>query len=334
MSDLVPTPTEALAATTRATTTNLRVKKTGPSHLAAGAVSGLATCIALQPLDVIKTRMQQTAVELDRSASKGGALPLARLAQFRALGVSGQIHSVLTQVVHERGIPGLWRGTAPTVLRNVPGSAFYFYFLHHLRSAFSRTQVVSRDSANMISGAAARGTAGLIFMPISVIKVRYESSQYAYTSVIGAARGIVQLEGVRGLFAGVGATTMRDVPYAGIYVALYEQLKAAARTAAITAGGDPAAPASAATTMACGVAAGTLATCVTQPFDLLRTRVQLSPQQYPNSLVAARKVLAAEGVRGFFSGMVPRLVRKPLHAAITWTVYEAVVRAIEDAEPR
>ncbi|KAI9173301.1 hypothetical protein H9P43_007432 [Blastocladiella emersonii ATCC 22665] len=295
---------------------------TGTSHLAAGAMSGLATCIILQPFDVVKTRLQQAAVDCDRSLAetaagrRGGVLP-ARLAGFRSLGITGQIQAVVRQVVDERGVQGLWRGTSPTILRNVPGSAFYFFFLHHLRHALHGSGAVSRDTANMVSGATARGVAGLIFMPVSVIKVRYESSAYAYTSVLGAARDIVAREGVRGLFAGFGATAARDVPYAGIYVTLYEQLKPIGLRVA-----GPESTSIA--TMGSGVVAGLLATVLTQPFDLVKTRVQINPAEYPNSWVAARKVFTGEGIRGFFAGMSPRLVRKPLHAAITWTVYEEV----------
>jgi solute carrier family 25, member 38 len=62
-------------------------------------------------------------------------------------------------------------------------------------------------------------------MPVTVIKVRYESDYYAYRSLLGAARDIVRTEGVRGLFSGFGATAVRDGPYAGLYVLFYEKFK-------------------------------------------------------------------------------------------------------------
>jgi hypothetical protein len=63
-------------------------------------------------------------------------------------------------------------------------------------------------------------------MPISVIKVRFESNLYNYRSLAEASRDILQREGARGFFAGFGATALRDAPYAGIHLALYESTKA------------------------------------------------------------------------------------------------------------
>ena len=63
-------------------------------------------------------------------------------------------------------------------------------------------------------------------MPISVIKVRFESNLYNYRSLAEASRDIFQREGARGFFAGFGATALRDAPYAGIHLALYESTKA------------------------------------------------------------------------------------------------------------
>ncbi|ORZ33829.1 mitochondrial carrier domain-containing protein [Catenaria anguillulae PL171] len=274
--------------------TSAQPKASGSTHLTAGALSGLASCVLLQPFDVVKTRLQQRPAGLD-AAPTGLS---KRLVQLR---------SIVSDIVRERGVPGLWRGTTPTVLRNVPGSAFYFFFLHHLRTLFARHSSlgVSRDTANMLPA-------------------QRPSSAYAYTSVVGAARDIVTTSGVRGLFAGFGATAARDVPYAGIYVVLYEQMKG--WTEGIM-GGE-----GAKANMSAGVMAGTLATAVTQPFDLVKTRVQVDPRQYPNSLVATRKVFATEGLSGFFKGMTPRLLRKPLHAAITWTVYEKAVSMIRMAQ--
>ena len=80
--------------------------------------------------------------------------------------------------------------------------------------------------ANLASGAAARVAAGFIMNPVTVLKVRYESSYYAYTSLAGAAKHILAQEGFRGFFAGFGATAVRDAPYAGLYVLVYEQAKA------------------------------------------------------------------------------------------------------------
>ena len=71
-----------------------------------------------------------------------------------------------------------------------------------------------------------------------------------------------------------------------------------------------------------------LATTITHPFDVLRTRIQLKPQEFQNTLHAAQLTFHQDGLRGFFLGLVPRLVRKTLSAAITWTLYEELVKIL------
>lgn len=71
----------------------------------------------------------------------------------------------------------------PTMARNVPGSALYFATLHQLRywalvSGIGRSS--SKDggrlttAADLIAGALARSIVGLMMMPVTVVKVRYE----------------------------------------------------------------------------------------------------------------------------------------------------------------
>lgn len=68
--------------------------------------------------------------------------------------------------------------------------------------------------------------------------------------------------------------------------------------------------------------AGACSTTLTQPFDLIKTRVQLDPAKYPNMFTAIRTVLNEEGLRGLFVGGGIRLMRKTLSSAVTWTIYE------------
>lgn len=126
----------------------------------------------------------------------------------------------------------LWRGTLPTILRNVPGTSLYFYSLSYLRQSLIPQAARSGRSSkyvtlvNVSAGMVARAGVGFILMPVSVLKVRFESNLYNYTSLARATADIFKREGFRGFFYGFGATALRDAPYAGIHVALYEATKA------------------------------------------------------------------------------------------------------------
>ncbi len=44
-----------------------------------------------------------------------------------------------------------WRGTLPTIIRNVPGTSLYFYALHHLREGGRRLLLVPAENGRGIS---------------------------------------------------------------------------------------------------------------------------------------------------------------------------------------
>jgi solute carrier family 25 protein 38 len=188
-------------------------------------------------------------------------------------------------------------------------------------------------------------------MPLTVIKVRYESSLYAYTSLASAARDILSREGARGFFAGFGATALRDAPYAGLYILFYEQSKkrlSASRFLLSSAtekkdgrdnnasGGvrserakKMALSRAAGINFSSALAAGVLCSTLTNPFDAVKTRIQLQPDAYRNMVAAARKMLAEEGLRSMWDGLALRMSRKAMSSALAWTVYEELIRRAE-----
>ncbi|KAG0074621.1 hypothetical protein BGZ93_007718 [Podila epicladia] len=305
------------------------------THLLGGAVSGFCACVFVQPLDLIKTRLQQQQQAHLAFIKEGGraGLTIAPL--------ESTIWKTVFGIIKEGSVLSLWRGTAPTIVRNVPGAAMYFTVLNESRTLLARrkingmdrTDVHSSSSAlpklsnteNLIAGGASRAAIGFVMMPATVIKVRYESNLYNYKSMSGAFSSIFRTEGLRGLWAGFGATAMRDAPLAGLYVLFYEQCKV--RLGEIKASSELFSNVSTPTIhMVSGVAAGFLSTTLTHPFDMLKTRMQLKPAEYKNVLQGARKVLLEEGAIGFLDGILVRTVRKSIHSAISWTVYEEVVR--------
>ena len=174
-------------------------------------------------------------------------------------------------------------------------------------------------------------------MPITVIKVRYESNYYTYRSMGDAVTRILRQEGLKGFFSGFGATAIRDAPYAGLYVLFYEQckrrlstLRQIAPTSLNTAvRGDMTGSRSASINFLSGILAAGLATAITNPFDALKTRLQIMPGKYGNMIKAGRKMVTEEGIRSLFDGLGLRMARKALSSALAWTVYEELIRRSE-----
>ncbi|EXJ55350.1 hypothetical protein A1O7_08277 [Cladophialophora yegresii CBS 114405] len=309
-------------------------KKAHPTfHFFAGLTSGVSSAVLLQPADLLKTRVQQS--------HSSSLVPVLR--------------SILSG---PHPIASLWRGTLPSALRTGFGSALYFTSLSSLRQLLANktaaTTFGNREAAistgkgssvlpklsntqNLITGATARVFAGFILMPVTVIKVRYESDLYAYKSIASASRSIYASEGLKGFFSGFGATAVRDAPYAGLYVLFYEQCKtrlnkmfAGEQTTALDGiEGRPSIASSATINASSGVLAAGLATGITNPFDAVKTRLQLMPQKYGNTLKATRLMLKGDGVKAFFDGLGLRMGRKALSSALAWTVYEELIGRAE-----
>lgn len=297
----------------------------GRNHLFAGSAGGLVASGLLQPFDVVKTRIQQ--------------------------GQHGSLGSVIRATVgvgRDRRVSRLWRGTLPSILRSSVGSGLYFFTLNEMRQHFSRR--VDEDGAlgtssssssslpvlsgqmNLLTGATARATVGFLMMPITIIKVRYESDLYAYRSMFHAGREIYAAHGLKGFFYGFGATAIRDAPYAGLYVYVYEASKAHLSTLLLGQQGADDSPRAWQTTLlinfSSGLTAGFGATLTTNPFDVLRTRMQLRPNLYRNVWTAAKKLYLEEGARSFLDGVGLRIARKSVSSAFTWSLYEFVLASI------
>ena len=189
--------------------------------------------------------------------------------------------------------------------------------------------------ANLTTGAVARVTAGFILMPMTVIKVRYESNLYAYKSIAGASKDILKTEGLGGFFSGFGATAIRDAPYAGLYVLFYEQLKKTLSllsqkvTVAGELPGDMKGSTSASINFGSGILAAGLATAITNPFDAIKTRIQLQPKKYRNMFQAGQTMIRDDGVKSLFNGLGLRMGRKAISSALAWTLYEELIRRAE-----
>ncbi len=285
----------------------------------------MLSAVLLQPIDLLKTRVQQS-----------GAHSLsAAIADIRAA---------------PRLIPALWRGAVPSALRTGFGSAIYFTSLNAIRqtafrlahpqhttssslsSSSSSSLPKLSNTTNLLSGALARCFAGFLLMPLTVLKVRYESTLYAYTSLASAARDVLAREGPRGFFAGYGATAVRDAPYAGLYVVFYEQSKK--RLAALFPSGEIGVGGmgishAAGINFTSGVVSGVVCSVVSNPFDAVKTRIQLQPGRYRNMVQGARRMVAEEGVRALWDGLALRMSRKAVSSALAWTVYEELIRRAE-----
>ena len=307
-------------------------------------------------MDLLKTRVQQSGhrslrrVLADlRAAAHASAEAASSASASASASAPGQVEARPRSFV-----ASLYRGTVPSALRTGFGSALYFAGLNAIRSSATKVPILAAstttssanggssglvklsNTGNMLAGAVARASAGFVLMPLTIIKVRYESSLYTYRSLAEASTDILRKEGVRGFFSGFGATAIRDAPYAGLYVLTYEQIKRRLNAAATGAPGEASARLvpmgvshAAAINFTSGILAAASCSVVSNPFDVIKTRIQLQPEKYHNMLHAVRRILAEEGLRSMWDGLALRMSRKAMSSALAWTVYEEMIRRAE-----
>ena len=78
----------------------------------------------------------------------------------------------------------------------------------------------------------------------------------------------------------------------------------------------------------CGIIAGVMSTLITQPADVIKTRMQIQPQEYPTIFTTIGSVVRDRGLKGLFIGTLPRTTRRTLMAAFTWAFYEEVCKLL------
>jgi solute carrier family 25 protein 38 len=113
--------------TASAAASNTRSNNKPPPALAsaiAGGAAGAFISACVQPLDVLRTRLQAEAAL--------GAAPRSAAAVFRG-------------IVASEGARGLWRGTGPTVVRLSAGAALNFVALERLKSAALSRAAAARE---------------------------------------------------------------------------------------------------------------------------------------------------------------------------------------------
>lgn len=279
-------------------------------HLVSGACAGLVSSLALQPLDLLKTRLQQEQ-RLDARHRTTLAAELRKLASVR----------------------DAWRGAVPLVLRTLVGAGLFFSTLLQTRAYLARAKpqrgglsVLPQLShmENLLAGFFVRGVVGLFTMPITVVKTRFESSAYHYRLVWAGVRGIYG-EGTpsaRHFFKGTWATLARDCPYAGLYVLFYEGFKNEVGPYLVGTG----AAWEAANNSGAAAAAAVVLTMATAPFDAVKTRLQVSRASPLIAQVTRQLLREPGGARNLFSGVSLRLGRKGLSAGISWCIYEELLK--------
>lgn len=279
-----------------------------PAAVLPGLVAGIAETVAVQPLDMVKTRFQ----------IREGANPSL---------VRG-----LMEVYREGGVMRFYRGLLPEVASTAPArTAMYASFtwtLHHLEGSLG-----NRRLETFAAGFASGVPESLVVTPLQVIKVRLQAKEHLgrYQHAVHCARTIAAEEGAAALLTGLGPTCCRNCVFNGVYLATLSELQQRLGTKHEdkTAGWRGHA-ASVLQTSGCAFLAGVFATCFNAPFDTVKSRIQqqvvcsaTGGRRYTGTAQALMLIWKEEGPRAVYKGFVPKVWRMSLGGAFGMGAFEA-----------
>lgn len=276
-----------------------------------GAAGLMATCV-VQPIDLVKTRLQLV--------GEGGSA--------QKLGVKG----VVRNVIKEEGIFGFYNGLSAGLFRQ----ATYTTTRLGLYTVFMRSAEQSRGPhapplpfvMKAALGSTAGAIAAIVGNPAEVALVRMTADgsrppelRRGYRHVFDALFRVFKEEGVRGLWKGTSATAARAAVVNGAQLGGYSQGKQfLLGTGRFEEGISLHFTAS--------LYSGFLATCASLPMDTIKTRVQNSGGQggivYAGPVDCAKQLIKAEGPLALWKGFTPFFFRLAPHTILTFIFLEQI----------
>ena len=146
--------------------------------------------------------------------------------------------------------------------------------------------------AKLLLSAVAASTAETATFPLDLLKTRLQlegqhlAAGQARPGLATVAVAVVRTEGVAALYTGLAPAVLRHVPYTGIRVLAFEQLRGLAQRHLLLPGA-PDAQLPLPVRLALGLAAGGTAQLVAVPADLIKTRMQADRRLVAAGLQAA-----------------------------------------------
>lgn len=279
--------------------------------LRASTLSGFATCVLFTPLDVAR-HSAQAAI-----SRKGGCTGFVTAARTAA----------------KPGIVNLWRGLPPALALSTLNPLVFLLAYEQQKSSKGAFE----------SALYARAAQVVLLQPFEVMRVIRQSSSCLVEGqgahLQRSFRDIVYTDRPRSLWRALLPTMARDVTTSMLFLGAYTGLQRALL------GSDPGDSAGnvGIQLAALGSASGAVAAAVTQPLDVVKTRMQVHQLVQPHrsgytNLVPARffrtlrDVHKMVGLGGLWTGVTARVLKAALSGLLLGPLYEFGQVVAEDAQ--
>ncbi|XP_020009400.1 mitochondrial glutamate carrier 2 isoform X1 [Castor canadensis] len=280
-----------------------------------GGVAGLVGVTCVFPIDLAKTRLQN---QHGKDVYRG-------------------VIDCLLKTVRAEGFLGMYRGAAVNLTLVTPEKAIKLAANDFFRQLLMEDGMQQDLKIEMLAGCGAGICQVVVTCPMEMLKIQLQdagrwgachqgsaspppSSRYYSTgsasthkrlSAALIAWELLHTRGLAGLYKGLGATLLRDIPFSVIYFPLFANLNNRGLS-------ENTGKASFAHSFLAGCAAGSVAAAAVTPLDVLKTRIQtlkkgLGEDTYSGVTDCARKLWTQEGPSAFMKGAGCRaLVIAPL----------------------
>ncbi|KAJ8480197.1 hypothetical protein OPV22_023924 [Ensete ventricosum] len=178
-----------------------------PPSIVAGAFAGVSSTLCTYPLELLKTRLT---VQRDI--------------------YDNLLHAFL-KIVLEEGPSELYRGLTPSLIGVMPYAATNYFAYDTLKKLYRKTFKTEEisNAAILLVGSAAGAISSTTTFPLEVaqkhMQVGAVGGRKVYKNMLQVLLSILEKEGIRGLYKGLGPSCMKLVPAAGISFMCYEACK-------------------------------------------------------------------------------------------------------------
>ncbi|CEO98699.1 Mitochondrial carrier protein [Plasmodiophora brassicae] len=299
-------------------------------HAVAGVVSGVFSKSILQPLDLVKTRMQVQRSGLAAGLTYNGFL------------------SAFPTIVRQEGVSALYIGLWPNLVGSGVAWGAYFGFYNIAKRLWVEHRGPDQPLGPLhhLSSAAVAGVATCFLTnPIWMVKTRLQlqfrsgnANSHDYTGMVDAFRRITREEGFLALYRGLGAA-LTLVSNGALQFMAYEQLKRLALEHFVADRDED--QLNSGHFLAMGGVAKMFSSTATYPLQVTKARLyqrQLptnqpagnsSPYLYKSTRDVWAHIYKHDGFKGFYRGLLPQLLKTVPSSALTFFAYEEVMRVLK-----
>ncbi|GMI86606.1 dicarboxylate carrier 2, PLANT UNCOUPLING MITOCHONDRIAL PROTEIN 4 [Hibiscus trionum] len=308
-----------------------------------GGIASIVAGCSTHPLDLIKVRMQlQGETQVPNPAVQSLRPSLAfhstTSVQMRPSSAA-RVGPIATgiRIFKTEGVAALFSGVSATMLRQTLYSTTRMGIYDILKHKWSDKETKIMPLSSKIGAGLIAGGIGAAFgNPADVAMVRMQadgrlppSQRRNYTSVIDAVTRMTKQEGITSLWRGSSLTVNRAMLVTASQLASYDQIKEFILANGWMKDGLG-------THVAASFSAGFVAAVVSNPVDVIKTRVmnmKVEPGQkppYAGALDCALKTVKGEGPMALYKGFIPTISRQGPFTVVLFVTLEQVRKLLKD----